>query len=95
MSKYDFVIKYRKGSENGRADALSRRADHKEGMVPYEEAILQDSQHGLVLGRKTIAANFKVYDGQQEEIIKKAYSKDSTATRILGDLDNHRSFALK
>ncbi|KAI7909406.1 hypothetical protein M0657_011852 [Pyricularia oryzae] len=39
LSKFHFRIIYRKGTENGRADALSRRPDH-ENIVPEETRVI-------------------------------------------------------
>ncbi len=89
------MIKYRKRSKNKKANAFSRRANYKESIVLHEKAILQNSQHGLVLKRKTMATNFKIYNKHQEKIIKKAYSRNNIVIRILKNFDNYKLFTLK
>jgi hypothetical protein len=47
LSEFNFQIIYRKGSENGRADALSRRPDHFEGREEQDtQPILKKEQDG-------------------------------------------------
>jgi len=47
LASYDFQILHVKGSENGRADTLSRQPDYSEGIKPAPASILQ--QHGEAL----------------------------------------------
>jgi len=46
LSEYNFEIIYRKGSDNGRADALSRRADHEQNVLTPPAQILQVNEQG-------------------------------------------------
>ena len=41
MATFNIRISYRKGSENDRADALSRRTDYMKGETKQKQAILQ------------------------------------------------------
>jgi hypothetical protein len=57
LSEFNFRIIYRKGSENGRADALSRRADHEQTQAPECQAILRMNPDGsMEQGQKQISA---------------------------------------
>ena len=47
LAEFDFTIQYRKGSENGRADALSRRPDHYEE-IQNTGAILKTNPDGTL-----------------------------------------------
>ncbi|KAI7759627.1 hypothetical protein LZL87_014268 [Fusarium oxysporum] len=46
LYKFDFVIIYRKGLENGRADAISRRPDYDTGTVKAREQVLEKNDKG-------------------------------------------------
>ncbi|KAM3460760.1 hypothetical protein MY5147_009988 [Beauveria neobassiana] len=61
LTDYDFEIIYRKGSENGRADALSRREDLKsEEQVDNAPLLRQTKDGNLVLGTREINATWQV-----------------------------------
>ena len=81
LSEYNFEIIYRKGSENGRADALSRREDLKSPTEVQRAAILRTSDEGtLKLGSQQIVATWKVEPDQEwNQRIRSAYSKDEVA----------------
>ncbi|RFN44866.1 pol polyprotein, partial [Fusarium flagelliforme] len=47
LCEFDFVIIHRKGSDNGRADAISRRSDFEEGVTSKaKEQILKKNRNG-------------------------------------------------
>lgn len=46
LSEFDYVIIHRKGSENGRADAISRRSDFKTEQVIVQDQILHQTPEG-------------------------------------------------
>ena len=48
LSEFNFQIIYRKGSENGRADALSRRPDHKENEPTIPSQLLTNTEDGYL-----------------------------------------------
>lgn len=60
LASYDFKITYRKGSENARADALSRRLDHIEGKQGPQPAILVEQKDGSFMLPKTLAAIYSI-----------------------------------
>ena len=78
LSEFNFEIIYRKGSENGRADALSRREDLKPDVEINEAALLtQNGSGNLELSSKWLEATWMV-EPDQEWItkIKAAYQDD-------------------
>jgi len=57
MLVYNFRIHYVKGKENGRADALSRRPDYKEGSkVKPTDALLKIEGDSLVFNKTIMIA---------------------------------------
>ncbi|TQV89904.1 retrotransposon nucleocapsid protein [Cordyceps javanica] len=61
LTDYDFEIIYRKGSENGRADALSRREDLKSEEQVDNAPLLRATKDGnLVLGTREIDVTWQV-----------------------------------
>lgn len=46
LCEFDFVIIHRKGTENGRADAISRRPDYDTGTVKANEQVLERNDKG-------------------------------------------------
>ncbi len=94
MSNYNFEITYRKGSENGRADALSRRADYMRDMAETSHAILQEAEDGTMsYNRKvSLAATLQILNDAEEREMRLATAKDNAAQGIINDLDNHPDF---
>ena len=84
ISSYNFKIYYHKGSENGRADALSRRADHREGYKVEPYSILRLNEDGTMeYNYKQVAASLTVSDEKAEDAFRKAYQKDMIAQQLL------------
>ena len=55
LSEFDFVIIHKKGSDNGRADAISRRPDFDTGTIKAKEQLLeQDNEGNYKLTRQTL-----------------------------------------
>ena len=75
LSAYDFRITYRKGSENGRADALSRQTEYEGYKVERERAILKQGPDGLVYNHE-LATIAVIEDNTWENKLKEAYEKD-------------------
>ena len=48
LSEFNFKISYIKGSENGRADALSRREDLKNNEETHLQTMLQLNNDGIL-----------------------------------------------
>lgn len=78
LADFNFQIIYRKGSENGRADALSRRADHMEETPVASTQLLKTNNDGtLELAHREISYLYKVQtDKEWEKRLIKAYNKD-------------------
>jgi hypothetical protein len=84
LASYNFQIHYQKGSENGRADALSRRADHREGTKPEPYSILRINQDGTMEYNHRMQANsLTIREDLWEVAIKEAYKKDELAKVLL------------
>ncbi|PNH26348.1 hypothetical protein BJF96_g10337 [Verticillium dahliae] len=61
LSEFNFTIIYRKGSENGRADILSRRSDHEQTTPPNNNAILASDKEGnLIPYHRTLAVTTRI-----------------------------------
>jgi hypothetical protein len=78
LAKYNFRITYRKGTENAKANALSKRSDFI-SKTNRKEALLKEGDLRLKYSSK-IAIVFKVVkDLTIKEQIKEAYYKDTSA----------------
>ncbi|KAH8193500.1 hypothetical protein TruAng_012334 [Truncatella angustata] len=60
LTDYNFVIIYRKGSDNGRTNALSRRVDHFQVAPKETHAILATDKDGNLIPAISMYATFKV-----------------------------------
>jgi hypothetical protein len=61
LGSYNFKITYRKGTENARADALSRRPDYMDGDKPKYPAMLRTDKAGNIeFNHAEIAATYRV-----------------------------------
>ncbi|TPX16414.1 uncharacterized protein E0L32_012424 [Thyridium curvatum] len=79
LSEFNFKIVYRKGSENGRADALSRRPDHEQEIPAETQAILQMRTDGSMGGVPRQIALTKLVtppDTAREQEIYQQYDND-------------------
>lgn len=83
LSAYNFIISYRKGSGNARADALSRRQDYTGKPTERHRAILRTNGNGMEYNHELLATISIVEDTELEKRIKKAYTTDECALRIL------------
>jgi hypothetical protein len=93
LSKYDFVIKHRKGSLNGKADALSRKAEYRKGLPNNEATILTKGKDGLIrLHGKTLALAMTASLDNATKEIKEAQEKDSLAQRVFKNRKDHPSW---
>ena len=87
LSAYNFKILYRKGSENARADALSRRADYLQNKKDISHAILKYGQEGnMEYNTQVLAATFTIENTVRVQQIKAAYEKDETTRAWLREL---------
>ena len=67
LSEFDLKIIYRKGSENGRADALSRREDYQQdSKIPELHAIFQQNEDGsLQQTARQIGATYQIRENDK------------------------------
>jgi hypothetical protein len=86
LAAYNFTITYRKGSENARADALSRRTDYVGPKQDRPRAILKQIDKGMQYN-ELLATIAVVEDTELEERLKNAYSTDECAKRVLNKVD--------
>lgn len=77
LCEFDFVIIHRKGSDNGRADAISRRPDYDTGTVKTTEQLLEKNEKGeyqFTQPTQTLgwiqAKEVKEIPGEPEEFIR-------------------------
>ncbi len=83
LSTLKLNITYRKGSENARADALSRRKDYSGKPTERPRAILKVGANGLEYNHELLATLAVMEDDNLVKLIKHAYQTDECATRVL------------
>lgn len=83
MSVFNFRITYRKGSENGKADALSRRADYLKGREPLSHAIFKEDGEGLTYNEQSVSATYTVEPPDLFKRMKEACQQDETLQEML------------
>jgi hypothetical protein len=89
LASYKFKIYYRKGSKNGKADALSRRSDYlvKKGKEPA--VILRiDDQETISCNINFIAEVTKYAEGSVEEIIRDFYNNTTAGHKGVTQIFN-------
>lgn len=79
MATFNFRITYRKGTENARADALSRRPDYMSDEKLESHAIFREEQGELVYNRPQLAATLTISAAPTLEWIRSNYDKDPIA----------------
>ena len=82
LAKYNFRIAYKKGTENARADALSRRLDFI-SKTDRREALLKEGENSLEYSSKIAIVYKVVEDPLIKQQIKNAYKGDAKAQRAL------------
>ncbi len=80
---YNFTITYRKGSENARADALSKRQDYSGKPTERLRAILKEGDKGIEYNHELLATISVVENDKLEKRLKNAYIGDTVAPSIL------------
>jgi hypothetical protein len=74
LSEFNFTITYRKGSENGRADALSRRSDLLSTEVPDHNAILSINADGDLVPNERVLEVLVTTKETIEQLIRRVHS---------------------
>ena len=82
MAKYNFKIAYNKGTENAKANALSRRSDFI-SKTDRKEALLKEGENGLEYSSEIATVYKVVKDSAIEQRIKDAYLGDTRARRAM------------
>ncbi|TID01823.1 Transposon Tf2-9 polyprotein [Colletotrichum higginsianum] len=81
LSEYNFRIIYRKGTDNGRADALSRRTDHEVPVPEETQVILKTDKNGdLVPAQKLLMIARRVMHTDTKELPRPGNEFDNTTT---------------
>ena len=88
LATFKLRIHYRRGSENARADALSRRQDYMKGDKPQEFQVLKQNSDGTLQVNK-IAATSSVDASLLPDEIRKALLSDSFAKGVRESPDEH------
>lgn len=84
LSQYDFKIVHCKGTENGQADALSRRPDYELQGKTVEPAILrQNSDGSLIYNHQVLAATIELTEDPLIQKIIKATKTDKIIQEML------------
>jgi hypothetical protein len=81
LSSFNCKIVYRKGSENARADALSRRTDYMKGVPKEHHAILKENEDGS-LGINRLAATTIAWQATFHDQLRTALLTDPTAQAV-------------
>ena len=91
LATFRMKIHYRKGSENARADALSRRTDYMKGHKPKAFPILQQNADGTLQVNR-VAATSVADIGRLPEDIKEALPTDNFARTVRENPGEHSKF---
>ncbi|KAF4228200.1 hypothetical protein CNMCM8980_006938 [Aspergillus fumigatiaffinis] len=84
LSQFDFKIVHCKGTENGQADALSRRPDYELQGKTVEPAILKQQEDGsLTYNHHTLAATIELQEDPLIQRIIEATKKDKIIQEML------------
>ena len=83
LARFNYKISYQKGTENNRADALSRRSDYIEGKQPVSHSIFLLQDNGdIINGSARLATTVRIEDTHWKDEIIAAYPKDKFAKTL-------------
>ncbi|KAJ8058384.1 hypothetical protein OCU04_012576 [Sclerotinia nivalis] len=88
MAVYNFRISYIKGTENGKADTLSRKPEYLQNKVHKTYTILKEKDSVLIHNKLQLAASSRIDYSTIKEQLKAEYKRNATAKRILKNTDN-------
>jgi hypothetical protein len=95
LANYNIKILYRRGKDNGRADALSRRPDYFDGEEDREHTIFRETPDGLEYNHRELNATYTVEEEGIIQEIKGAYNKDKLAKDWIEHPPEDRGFKSK
>jgi hypothetical protein len=84
LATYNFRISYVKGTENARADALSRKPEYLTNKTHESRAILKGEGEDLVFNKQQLAATSTIEGDEWTDKIKRKYAEDAMAKDQLG-----------
>ncbi|GME32536.1 reverse transcriptase domain protein [Neofusicoccum parvum] len=90
LASYNIKITYRKGSENARVDALSRRADHSTGRPGQQPAVLEKAADGTLTPVRALAPAIRLEGNAWTQQIREAYEGDTGAEELGKQEDDPR-----
>lgn len=83
LAVFNYKITYQKGSENNRADALSRRSDYLENKKPISQAIFALQPNGdIEHNTQRLAATFQIQETHWKQDILNGYANDAFAKTL-------------
>jgi RNase H-like domain found in reverse transcriptase len=94
LSAYDFRIEHIKGKENTVADALSRRADYREGMTTRRTEVLIEDNGALVIN-KHMKLNMITLTEDEKELgkeIKEETKRSDERVELIIEEDGYKRF---
>ena len=82
LSQYNFRIEHQKGTDNGQADALSRRPDYAEGMEKPEGQLLKLQPNGSLARPRKGGRQLLLLAGTLDKTILTGYQEDTMAQEL-------------
>ena len=92
LARYNFRISYVKGTENGRADALSRKPEYLENKRHVSHAILTADESGLHYNTPQLAATVRIEPNEWDKEIRRAYRTDAMAKSMHKKIPDESKF---
>ena len=83
LATFNFRISYIKGTENARADALSRKPEYLQNKTHESHAVLKQDGDSLVFNRKELATISTLVDEDWTTRIRQQYDRDTVAKEQL------------
>jgi hypothetical protein len=81
LALYNFRILYVKGSENAKADALSRKPEYLSNKTHKSRAILRADGDSLVFNKQQLAVTTRLVGDPWTDKIRSAYTDNAEACR--------------
>jgi transposase InsO family protein len=88
LATFNFKISYVAGSENARADALSRKPEYLSNKTYEEHTMLRAEGDSLVLNQRQLASTSATQKTTLEQGLREAYAKDPVVARQKKQLES-------